>query len=207
MEDLLARWTELVGGSAPAVRAGCTLLDRWSEPHRHYHAVSHLRAVLAALDLLTGEMRAAVTVRLAAWFHDAVYDGRPGDDEQASADLAVATLTELDLPSLQVDEVKRLVLLTATHDPAPGDADGAALCDADLSVLGSSPEHYRSYTDAVRHDYASVPDDAFRAGRAAVLDRLLAHDPLFHTPTGRRLWEEAARRNITAELARLHPSP
>lgn len=206
MDELLGRWATLVGRTAAAVRHGHTLLDRWSEPHRHYHAVSHLRAVLDALDLLAGEVRSPTVVRLAAWFHDAVYEGRPGDDERASAGLADATLTELGLPPSDVAEVRRLVLLTATHDPSPGDDDGAALCDADLSVLGGTPADYQAYTEAVRRDYAHVPDDAFQAGRAAVLDRLLAHDPLFHTPTGRRLWQTAARRNITAELARLRPS-
>lgn len=48
-----------------------------------------------------------------------------------------------------------------------------------------------------------MPDDLFAAGRAAVLGRLLAVPELYRTPRARALWEAAARRNMTAELAAL----
>jgi predicted metal-dependent HD superfamily phosphohydrolase len=55
----------------------------------------------------------------------------------------------------------------------------------------------------VRQEYAHVPDDLFRAGRAAVLAALLAAPALFRTAAGRRRWEHAARANVEAELAQL----
>jgi predicted metal-dependent HD superfamily phosphohydrolase len=185
------------------------LLGRWSEPHRHYHGATHLLAVLEALDLLARDPRGApLSVVLAAWFHDAVYDGVPGTDEEASAALAQSRLDEASrdgfLPKAQVAEVVRLVRLTATHDPAPDDDAGALLCDADLSVLGGSQEAYARYVAAVREDYAHIPDAAFAAGRAAVVERLLALDPLFRTAAGRELWAAAARRNLTLELDSFH---
>ncbi|MPZ04593.1 DUF4031 domain-containing protein, partial [Micrococcus luteus] len=100
----------------------------------------------------------------AAWFHDAVYVGDPaapaGQDEADSAALARDVLTDprLAVPADVVDEVARLVLLTAAHDPAPHDAAGAVLSDADLEVLGRSPEAYARYVAAVRQDYAHVSD-------------------------------------------------
>ena len=48
-----------------------------------------------------------------------------------------------------------------------------------------------------------MPDDDFARGRAAVLRDLLAKDSLFHTAAARALWEDRARGNVTAELARL----
>jgi predicted metal-dependent HD superfamily phosphohydrolase len=77
------------------------------------------------------------------------------------------------------------------------------LCDADLAVLAGDPARYAAYADAVREEYAHVPDDAFRAGRAAVLSGLLAQQPLFRTPSGQASWEAAARVNVAAELAAL----
>ena len=73
-------------------------------------------------------------VRLAAWYHDVAYDPERADNEQVSAARARAGLRGL-VPDARVDEVERLVLLTAGHDPAPDDANGAVLCDADLAVL------------------------------------------------------------------------
>lgn len=200
MDELQQRWTALVEPSPQALDVGADLLRRWNEAHRHYHAATHLLAVLDAVDALAPDAHSPDTVRLAAWFHDAVYDGRPGADECASADLARTALTRLGLPRDRIDEVARLVLLTASHDPAPDDPDGAVLCDADLAVLGGSPGEYAAYAAAVRQDYAQVPDDVFNAGRAAVLKNLLDHQPLFHTEIGWDRWESAARRNLETEL-------
>jgi predicted metal-dependent HD superfamily phosphohydrolase len=58
------------------------------------------------------------------------------------------------------------------------DVDGAVLCDADLSVLGSDAQRYRTYAAAVREEYADVPDEMFRPARAHVLASLL-DGPLF----------------------------
>jgi len=67
-------------------------------------------------------------------------------------------------------------------------------------VLGGEPAAYARYLAAVREDFAHIGDDDFAAGRAAVVRRLLLLDPLFHTPRGRELWLDAARRNLQAEL-------
>jgi predicted metal-dependent HD superfamily phosphohydrolase len=197
--ELLDRWCALVGDEA----AGRELLARWSEPHRRYHDLGHLRAVLAAVDELSAEATDPDTVRLAAWFHDAIYAMRPGEDERASAQLAASMLPALGVDDEQAAEVVRLVELTATHDPASSDANGAALCDADLAVLGADPDAYAAYAAAIRREYADVPEEEFRSGRIAVLERLVAHQPLFHTASGRARWEDAARRNIETELTLL----
>ena len=138
---------------------------------------------------------------LAAWFHDAVYEGRAGDDEQASADLAARVLPGL-VDRETADEVVRLVLLTATHRVVEGDHAGALLCDADLSVLAAPAERYGAYVAGVRREHAHVDEAAFRAGRARVLRALLA-GPLFRTPAGAARWEARARAQVTAEVARL----
>ena len=217
-EGRLRRWRSDVGaaraaGAVPAASldgAGRRLLDRWREAHRRYHGVAHLDAVLVALDTLVaatpGSATAAVPARLAAWFHDAVHEGRAGDDEAASARLAGAELTALGLPDEGVAEVSRLVLLTAGHQAAPGDLAGALLCDADLSILGSEPAAYDRYCRAVRQEYADLPDDAFRAGRLAVLRGLRSLDPLFRTVAAQRLWQHQARANLDREIDRLSPT-
>ncbi|WP_344881118.1 DUF4031 domain-containing protein [Zhihengliuella alba] len=206
---LRRRWDALgLDGPAAAERVREELLRRWSEPHRHYHGRSHLLAVLRALDTLAAaggapaDDSALRRVRLAAWFHDAVYEGVPGRDEEASAALAEARLRDL-LPAADAAEVARLVRTTASHSPAAADADGQALCDADLEVLARPWPEYRRYAEQVRQDYAHVADPDFAAGRAEVLRGLLAQDPLFGTEAGRRLWEAAARANLTRELAHL----
>ncbi|MFC4585208.1 HD domain-containing protein [Sphaerisporangium corydalis] len=198
MGDLADRWAALAGRSPAAGAVGAELVARWAEPHRRYHTPDHLRAVLDAIEPLAGLAADPVAVRLAAWFHDAVYDGRPGWDEERSAQLAQSRLPRL---GVEPREVARLVRLTAGHDPAPGDRDGEVLCDADLAVLAAPG--YDAYARAVREEYRHVPDAAFRAGRARVLEGLLAMPALYRTPGARDLWERAARANVRAELAAL----
>lgn len=195
---LLNRWNTIMPGHDALF---LDLLDRWSEEHRHYHGCTHLLSVLESLDLLTDPAEPPRTVLLAAWFHDAVYRGIAGQDEEESARLAEERLTAAGLPEDEVAEVARLVRLTSDHRPEPGDDDGALLCDADLSVLGGEPDEYARYVAAVRKDYAHIGDADFAAGRAAVVRRLLELDPLFHTAGARELWHSAARRNLQGELA------
>ena len=195
---LLNRWESIMPGHDALF---LDLLDRWGEDHRKYHGRTHLLAVLEALDLLTDPADPPRTVLLAAWFHDAVYRGIAGQDEEESARLAEDRLADAGLPPAEVEEVARLVRLTSDHQPEAGDDDGALLCDADLSVLGGEPEPYARYVAAVREDYAHIGDADFAAGRAAVVRRLLALDPLFHTARARDLWLDAARRNLQGELA------
>ena len=178
---------------------GEDLIARWSQQHRRYHDVRHLAQALDALDALGG---AEPVVTWALWFHDAVYAGRPGDDERDSADLAAAALGSM-LSASDVAEVVRLIGVTVDHAPAPGDARGGVLSDADLSILGAIRGRYDVYARDVRAEYRHVADDAFRSGRAAVLRGLLAHDSLFSTASGRERWEDVARANLAAELSRL----
>ncbi|MCT7351548.1 hypothetical protein N4P33_05100 [Streptomyces sp. 15-116A] len=179
------------------------LLARWQEPQRHYHTLTHLTAVLDHIDELEAYADDPDVVRLAAWFHDAVYQPERSENEERSARLAERALVEAGVPDDKVAEVARLVRLTVAHDPADDDRDGQVLCDADLAILGSPPWAYAHYTAAVREEYHFVPADAFREGRAAVLRQLLDLPRLFRTPYGQERWEATARYNIRGELEML----
>jgi predicted metal-dependent HD superfamily phosphohydrolase len=180
------------------------LLRAYGEDRRGYHDLTHLAEVLDHVARLAAEADDVEAVVLAAWFHDAVYDGA-GDDEERSAALAEAELGAAGVPPGRVREVARLVRLTATHRPEPDDRAGQVLSDADLGVLAADEERYAGYVAGVRAEYAHVPDDDFRRGRAAVLRDLLAKPTLFHTAAARDLWEDRARANVTRELTGLEP--
>lgn len=223
-QNLRARWqaTTTAAGAAPdrdPAPYADRLLTAWAEPQRRYHTTAHLADVLARIDVLAAEDAEAeeaeeaeeaapdrAAVELAAWFHDAVYRPDRSENEERSAALAERALPELGIDGARTAEVARLVRLTVTHDPAPGDANGELLCDADLGVLAGTPEEYAAYAAAVRAEYGFVPDEAFREGRAAVLRQLLELPRLFRTAYGAAHWEAPARANLAAELAELSES-
>ena len=177
---------------------GADLLRRWSEPHRRYHTVEHLAAMLDVVDRNAALAQDAPAVRLAAWFHDAVYDPRAGDNEERSAALARAAV-----PPHLADEVVRLVLVTKDHATGTADRNGSLLCDADLAILAADPDRYGRYAAAVREEYAFVPDEVFRPGRAAVLRSLTELPVLFRVVPQREAWTAAAHANLTAEIKKL----
>ena len=198
--DLERWWPDLIADQ-PQIRE--RLVSAYDDPARGYHDLRHLREVLEHLDdLVPADHPDRDAVVLAAWFHDAVYDA-VGDNEERSARLADAVLTQAGVPIPLVEEVTRLVRLTAGHDPAADDLPGQLLCDADLAILAAGRERYDAYVAGVRQEYAEVPDADFRAGRKAVLEDLLAHDTLFHSDAARERWEEKARANVSAEVAAL----
>lgn len=182
------------------------LLAAYADESRGYHDTRHLGEVLNRLDELAaaGTPYDVAPVVLAAWFHDAVYDGER-DAEERSATWAEDALPGL-VPAEVVEEVARLVRLTETHRPADDDPNGCALSDADLAILAAPAERYASYTSAVRREYAHLDDDVFRDGRAQVLESLAEKEHLFHTAYAREHWETAARANLERELTELtHP--
>jgi predicted metal-dependent HD superfamily phosphohydrolase len=213
---LISAWTRAcVGAGATASteeiqKVGESLLDRWSEPGRHFHNLRHLTDVLARVDELVEETHEPDFVRLAAWYHGAVFDAadgpsyahRGGEDERASALLARRELTDLGLPEHAVDRVVDLVVALTRHSPAQGDFDCAVLCDADLAMLAAEPQRYKAYLAEVRAEYAHLPVEEFVKARIAILRRLEGRAKLYASPLG-AAWEESARQNVAAELHRL----
>jgi predicted metal-dependent HD superfamily phosphohydrolase len=205
MRHLAEAWLRdcaAVGARGDVAGAGAELLARYAEPHRGYHDLAHLDEVLRNVDRLAEDADDVAAVRLAAWFHDAVYDPTATDNEDASARLAARVLTGLRVADDVAERVADLVRLTAEHDPG-ADRDGAVLCDADLAILASDGPRYTTYADGVRAEYEHLDDAAFASGRARVLRSLLDRSTLFGTDYGRTTWEAAARDNLRAELSRL----
>ncbi|MFW2512258.1 hypothetical protein ACNI3K_00590 [Demequina sp. SO4-13] len=208
-----ARAAEAVGATAAPEEikeAARRLLARWSEPERSYHGVAHLVDLLQHVDELQQETHNANAVRLAAWYHGAVFNAaetaayakRGGEDEAASAEVARDELTALGVPEPTVEAVAALVAGLARHTAPADGGDSAVLSDADLAILASDPQRYRTYLTKVREEYAHIPAHDYLEARRAIVGRLLARSPLYTSPLGRG-WERQARENLNAELARI----
>lgn len=201
------RWMALAGCTQASVRVGEDLVARWSEPHRRYHNLEHLARVLDGVDEFGEHADDLTAVRFAAWFHDAIYDSSAGSsagseaNEELSAQLAETELPPLGVPDKRVAKVVRLVRLTRGHMVDRDDRNGAVLCDADLAVLGGAPEQHAAYARAIRAEYADIPDELFRPGRAAILRSLLELPALFRTAAARDRYEVRAHENLAAEIS------
>jgi predicted metal-dependent HD superfamily phosphohydrolase len=176
-------------------RIGAELVGRYSEPHRRYHTLTHIEAIL---PLVRGT-RAA----LAAWFHDAIYDTTRHDNERLSAALAVASLRELRFDDATIASVEQMIVATSRHDPAGLDDEGLLFLDADLSILGAAAGRYDEYARQVREEYAWVPEETYRTERAKILAHFLERPAIYFTASMREQFEEPARQNVEREIPRL----
>jgi predicted metal-dependent HD superfamily phosphohydrolase len=182
------------------------LLAAYQSRDRHYHNLVHIDEmfrVVGRLAAITDDLR---HVHLAIWFHDVVYVSQATDNEARSADLAVKLLGPAGVPRSDLEKLVRLIDATAhlSNAQLPGDRETTLLVDADLAILGSSPERYREYAAAVRKEYDWVPDAEYRVGRTKVLQHFLARPRLFWTDVLHAECDERARMNIRGELKRLN---
>jgi predicted metal-dependent HD superfamily phosphohydrolase len=179
------------------------LANRYLEPHRHYHDLAHVASVRRFAESAIAEAADPAPVRLAVWYHDAVYDPRASDNEARSAVLAAAHLTSLRVPPEVVGEAARLIELTADHRTGAHDTNGSVMLDADLAILAASPDRYDRYVAGVRAEYDHVNDAAFARGRYDVVQGFLGRRAIYRTPTFRTDREARARANLERELTNL----
>lgn len=207
---LLRRWLALAGelgiDEAAARPIFNALQAHYQDDSRYYHNLAHVRQVLETVERLAPYAEALPAVKLAAWFHDAIYEPGADDNEAHSARYLRATLESLSAPEAVVEEAARLILLTEGHEAGEGDGNGRVLLDADLAILGAESPAYERYARAIRQEFAHLPQEAYRRGRAAVLRRLLQRKPLYYTRPLQEEREARARRNIRWELAILDGS-
>ncbi|MBK8985728.1 MAG: hypothetical protein IPM39_06545 [Chloroflexi bacterium] len=180
---------------------------RYAADGRFHHTLAHIDDVLHHIQPHLPQARQPLAVQLAAWFHDAIYDPRRHDNEAQSAAYAAAVLSQFSLPVGLIDEVSRLIALTERHETAVTDTDGHILLDADLAILAAKPLRYDAYAQAIRREYAHVPEVVYRQGRTAVLEQLLARPSLYQLLAGavpaHAVWESPARLNLRREIMRL----
>jgi predicted metal-dependent HD superfamily phosphohydrolase len=108
-------------------------------------------------------------------------------------------LVTLGLPEPLVVRAAAHIRATQSHEPS-NDPDTNLFTDADLSILGSSHERYKLYTQQVRREYRLYPDLLYIPGRRKVLAHFLAMPHIFKTDHFRERFEEQARINLAAEL-------
>ena len=177
------------------------LLARYGEAHRAYHNAAHVAAMLATAETVRGLASDFAAVEMAICFHDVIYDPRAKDNEAQSAAVARRWLTQMGWEEGRMAAVESLIMATQHHQPQTADAQ--IVVDADLAILGAEPAAYDVYAQAIRREYSWVAEEAYRHGRAQVLQQFLARPYIYHTAPLRAQYETAARANLEREIGEL----
>jgi predicted metal-dependent HD superfamily phosphohydrolase len=214
IEPLKSNWNSLLQpfevDSRVMQKVFLDLVTAYSSAGRFYHTLEHIQQMLDTIEQMRkpSPIQAPLaidfpTIQLAAWFHDVIYDPRAKDNEEKSAEYAASALNQLQVPITTIDRIKALILNTKTHQAAPTDLDSQVLLDSDLAILGASELEYRVYAQAIRQEYAWVPDPVYRTERKQVLQSFLQQRRLYFTEQMFVRLEERAKRNLQAEITAL----
>jgi predicted metal-dependent HD superfamily phosphohydrolase len=196
-----AMWREL-GAPHPDESLFRQLVACWSEPHRHYHTLQHLRECLEHFEGARILARHPAEIELALWFHDAFYDVHRQDNEARSADWARDAVQAAGLPQDVGGRVHALVMATC-HREAPQEPDAQLLVDVDLAILGADRERFDESDAQIRREFAHVAEADFRVGRRRVLRGFLDRPRIYSTERFAAAFELRARDNIARSLRRL----
>ena len=184
-----------------------TLFPRYSEPHRHYHTLDHIVACIENFRGLCAKPlseRAIEDVELALFFHDVCYNTHAHDNEERSALMLLGCGASMGLNLDRLDYCADMVRATnhGKHVELYDDPTKWVL-DMDLHSLGATPEVFIKMCLGIRQEYSWVPEDAYKAGRAKVMQSFLDRHFIYGTQECRDKWEEQARINIAGEIRRM----
>lgn len=205
---IAARWERTMAlVKAPDQREVAKLLTeicvRYTEAHRFYHTLEHLRACFQVLDSEMAKLVGGGSIELALWFHDIVYRTEGKDNEEVSAQLAERWIVRIGLDAGFAEQVGNLVRAT-THVNEPGTREAKVLLDVDTSILSASSEVFDQYELDIRKEYQWVPSAQYKAGRTKVLEGFLSREWIYSTPEFRNGPREGlARANLERSIARL----
>ena len=175
------------------------LTDAYDQDGRAYHNQVHLDECLEEVDRIRDLAVEPLTLEMALWFHDVVYDVRAADNEKRSAELAGEVLAKAGAVPRLIQRVKDLVMVTQHHQAAP-ESDEALMIDVDLSILGKPWPRFEEYDRAIREEYAWVPEEIYAVKRREVLQRFLDRECIYLSEPMQQRYEAQARVNLGRRL-------
>lgn len=227
MQWLQAQWAQMMAAMDLPAGLDCfqALLKAYAEPHRHYHTLSHILAMLTHLDAVKSIVRLdrvdeanekrqpdgiadipplgnVYELALAIWFHDAIYKPFSNTNEADSAAWAERFLREHGYPDVGIARVHRLIMVTE-HGVDLDTDDEKLMVDIDLSILATAPEVYDVFEVNIRKEYRKVPGFVFRKKRKALLQMFLDQQRIYHTDYFFSQLEQRARENLHRAIMNL----
>lgn len=188
-----------------------------------YHNVTHIKKMCRSAKYLqlSNKTRISNELLLAICYHDVVYFSHKSDNEAKSAELfrkidkSISCIEDVAEPLYDVDEVVRLIGLTARHldildvkdfgTSSINLQDSMTILDADLSGFSEPKfETYFETTKALRAECPHLTDSEFYSRRKNFLVALLTKPSMYYSDYGRSVYEPMARANISRELELLY---
>lgn len=131
-----------------------SILERYNEPHRHYHNWDHIESMLRGIE--------DDHLRLAIIFHDIIYDPMRTDNEEMSAKLLFSFYPN--------EEVFKAICETKTHKASSSLSQ--KLCNLDLEILNAEESTFLSFEKKIFKEYQFVDYATYKRERFKILKEL-----------------------------------
>ena len=190
-----------IGASTDGDDVYAALIARYSEPHRKYHTLQHLRECLDLFATVQNLSPHPAEIEVALWFHDAIYDVHRHDNEELSAEWARAVVSQSGASAEAATRIHSLIMVTK-HTGVPALPEEQLLVDVDLSILGATKERFAEYERQIREEYAFVPEAIFKTKRSEILQSFLNRPRIYGTVHFHDSLEARARANLRLAI---HP--
>lgn len=190
------------------------LIDQYTQPHRYYHNLSHIQAMLNHFKKHKQQLQNPLVVIFAIYYHDVIYQTdfsiNPVENRKSNECLSAEFFVDQLCGCFQegfIQQVVELILMTEKHKlktTMMNDINDAQLfLDIDLGVLGQPPKTYQTYAKAIRQEYAHVMDKDYQKGRIDVLVHFLKRERIYFSEAFFTKYEYQARKNLQAEITHL----
>jgi pantetheine-phosphate adenylyltransferase len=145
-----------------------SVLARWDERHRVWHGPAHLSSMSEEIGA-TFDGDEQRTLLLAAVYHDAIYDPRASDNEEASARLLLEDVKD---PASPIVRAAVELIRLSKWERLPEHKLGRAFFDLDTRQLSDAcPTGERlAYERAIFREYQFAPWNSYRVKRGEFLE-------------------------------------
>ena len=164
-QNILDRWN-----------IGCEIediLERWREPHRKYHGISHLEDLISQIEAKRSEFSDSEyeMLLIAALFHDAIYDPLSDMNEEESAQL----LLGLSDGSKEVMDICQIIIDTKTHISSTPISE--KFCAMDMDIVNRPIDALLEWEEGIRYEYSALSKDEYKLGRIRFLESIASKNP------------------------------
>ena len=205
IERLRLSWFNLLDRSSAQTKLGdkifTSLINSYCDRTRSYHNLNHIYDILNSIEQVKSITEDLNVLQFSAWFHDRIYNPQSSDNESKSAVCAVKALEQLNIDRRVIEVVEQIILSTKNHQPLIDSIDRLLFLDIDLAILGTTPNKYQKYTQAIRQEYNHLSDRDYQIGRKKVLTQFLNRERIYYTDYFCQRLETAARKNLQTEIA------
>tara|TARA_B110000211_G_scaffold234343_1_gene303611 strand:+ start:1097 stop:1537 length:441 start_codon:yes stop_codon:yes gene_type:complete len=143
-KELFTYWNEIVDYFEIPKNLSQIIFEHILQCHlaegRHYHTITHVGSLLSLIDHHELKPNQRITLLIAAFFHDIIYNTDSSENEIESAELMERYFDLLEIESSEILKASEIIKATQFHKS--DDNLTQLFLDMDLSILGTSEAKY-----------------------------------------------------------------